>query len=32
MTATAPAPSQLPSLALAQVMREQRRTVIEESR
>jgi hypothetical protein len=32
MTATAPAPSPFPSLALAQVMREQRRTVIEESR
>jgi len=32
MTATAPAPSPLPSLALAQVMREQRRTVIEETR
>jgi len=32
MTATAPAPSPFPSLALAQVMREQRRTVIEETR
>jgi hypothetical protein len=32
MTAAAPAQSQLSDTALAQVMREQRRTVIEESR
>ena len=32
MTAITPAPSQFPSRALAQVVREQRRTVIEETR
>lgn len=32
MTVTAPAQSQLPDIALAQIMRQQRRTVVEPSR